>query len=160
VRIAVTLSLPQDAVSVPLARHTVAAMLAQTGIDRDCLSEVKVAVSEACTNVLDHAGTTSPYRVTIALENDLLTMDVTDDGPGFAEPRLRPTMPEPLVERGRGAALIAALSDHANFDTVTSGGATVHMSKRLTWSPGAPVWKAADRGLGVDPVGSDDQEVS
>jgi len=160
VRIAVTLSLPQDAVSVPLARHTVAAMLAQTGIEPDCLSEVKVAVSEACTNVLDHAGSGGSYRVTIALENDLLTMDVTDDGPGFAESRLRPRMPEPLAERGRGAALIAALTDHANFDTVTSGGATVHMSKRLLWSAGAPVWQAA-RGRDIRPFDTGhDEEVS
>jgi serine/threonine-protein kinase RsbW len=139
VRIEVTLSLPQDTVSVTLARRTVAAMLEQTGMDRDCLGEVKVALSEACTNVLDHAG--SAYRVVIALENDLLTMDVTDNGPGFTDRRPRPVMPEPLATRGRGAALIAALTDDAHFDSVTSGGATVHMSKRLIWSGGGPPWR-------------------
>ncbi len=141
-RIEVTLSLPQDAVSVPLARRTVAAMLEQTGIDGDCLGDVKLALSEACTNVLDHAGSGAGYQVVIGLENDLLTMDVTDDGPGFVNHRPRPTMPDPLAARGRGAALIAALTDHANFDSVTSGGgATVHMRKRLAWTGGAPPWQ-------------------
>ena len=140
-RIEVTLSLPQDTVSVPLARRTVAAMLDQTGIDRDCLGEVKVALSEACTNVLDHAGSGGSYQVVIGLADDLLTIDVTDDGPGFVDHQPRPTMPEPLAARGRGGALIAALTDHAHFDTVTSGGATVHMSKRLIWSGGAPKWR-------------------
>lgn len=139
-RIEVVLSLPQDAVSVPLARRVVAAMLVQTGIDRDCLGDVKVALSEACTNVLDHAGPGGSYRVTIALANDLLTIDVTDDGRGFADRGLRPAMAEPLSERGRGAALIEALTDHAHFDSVTSGGATVHMSKRLDWSGEGPAW--------------------
>jgi serine/threonine-protein kinase RsbW len=143
VRIEVTLSLPQDTVSVPLARRTVSAMLVQTGVDSDCLSEVKVALSEACTNVLDHAGTGDSYRVVIALENDLLTMDVVDDGPGFGGQPPRRTMPDPLATRGRGAALIAALTDHAHFDTVTSGGATVRMTKRLIWSAGTPRWQAA-----------------
>jgi len=142
VRIEVTLSLPQDAVSVPLARRTVAAMLEQTGIDRDCLGEVKLALSEACTNVLDHAGSGGSYHVVIALENDVLSMDVIDDGPGFANHQPRPTMPDPLAARGRGAALIAALTDDAHFDTVTSGGATVRMSKRLVYSAGAPRWRA------------------
>ena len=143
-RIEVTLSLPQDEVSVPLTRRTVAAMLEQTGIDSDCLSEVKVALSEACTNVLDHAGRGGAYRVVIALTNDQLTMDVTDDGPGFADHQPRPDMPDPMCDRGRGAALIAALTDDAHFDTVTSGGATVHMSKRLIWSGAGPVWRAGD----------------
>lgn len=141
-RIEVTLSLPRDAVSVPLARRTVAAMLEQTGIDRECVADVKVALSEACTNVLDHAGRGVAYQVVIALENDLLTMDVTDDGPGFAGRQPRTTMPDPLAARGRGAALIAALTDHAHFDSVISGGATVHMSKRLTWSGSGPAWQA------------------
>ena len=142
-RIEVTLSLPQDTVSVPLARRTVSAMLAQTGIDHDCLAEVKVALSEACTNVLDHAGTGGSYQVVIALQNDLLTIDVTDDGPGFVDRQPRPTMPDPLATRGRGGALIAALTDDAHFDTVTSGGATVRMTKRLIWSSGAPLWQVS-----------------
>jgi len=141
VRIEVVLSLPQEAVSVPLARQVVAAMLVQTGIEGDCLADVKVALSEACTNVLDHAGPGGAYRVTIALENDLLSIDVTDDGPGFGDPRLQPEMAEPLSERGRGAALIEALTDHVHFDSISTGGATVHMRKRLDWTGEGPSWR-------------------
>jgi serine/threonine-protein kinase RsbW len=141
VRIEVVLSLPQDAASVPVARRVVAAMLVQTGVERDCLDDVKVALSEACTNVLDHAGSAGSYRITIALEDDLLTMDVADDGQGFVDDRLRPEMAEPLSERGRGAALIEALTDHARFDSVTTGGATAHMSKRLIWAADRPLWE-------------------
>ena len=42
-RIQVALTLPREAVSVPLARRTVSATLQRAGIEDDCLAEVKVA---------------------------------------------------------------------------------------------------------------------
>jgi serine/threonine-protein kinase RsbW len=142
-RFEVKLSLPCDAVSVPLTRRTVAAALQQAGVDEDCLAEVKVVLSEACTNVLDHAVGSGSYEVTVTLDNDDLTIDVTDEGLGFLERSPSPVMPGPLVVRGRGGALISALTDRAHFDTTAAtGGAAVHMSRRLSWADGGPRWRS------------------
>jgi serine/threonine-protein kinase RsbW len=141
-RFEINLSLPQEAVSVPLARRAVASVLEQAGLASECLYEVKVALSEACTNVLDHAASQETYRVSIAIDDDVLHMDVTDSGGGVDHGGNRPTMPDPYADRGRGSALMAALVDSVNFDAVTTGGTTVHMTKQLSWSTGAPPWRA------------------
>jgi serine/threonine-protein kinase RsbW len=140
VRVEIRLSLPQEAVSVPLARRAVASVLEQAGIDPDCLADVKVVLSEACTNVLDHATGSDGYQVRIAIEDYLLQISVTDSGGGFDQGSGRPAMPEPWADRGRGAALIASLVDGVNFDSVTTGGAAVHMVKHLYWTDGPPPW--------------------
>src|SRR6266487_3085285 len=48
------LSLPRDHRSVPVARHLVRAGMLILGVDEDCTNDVEVALSEACTNVLQH----------------------------------------------------------------------------------------------------------
>lgn len=138
-RIQVVLTLPREAVSVPLARHTVAAALQSAGIAEDCLAEVKVALSEACTNVFHHAGAGESYEVAINIGDEQLTMEVVDSGAGFGWQSAQSTMPHHMAEGGRGLALMSAFSDHALFDTVSGDGGSVHLMKRLRWTEGSPL---------------------
>jgi serine/threonine-protein kinase RsbW len=131
VRIQVALTLPREASSVPLARHTVSAALRSAGVAADCLAEIQVALSEACTNVFRHADAGDSYEVLIKVEDEELTMEVNDEGPGPGE-RL-PRMPDTSAESGRGLALMAAFSDLAVFDSVVGDGGSVHLMKRLQW---------------------------
>ncbi len=138
-RIQVVLTLPREAVSVPIARHTVSAALERAGIEENCLAEVQVALSEACTNVFQHAEHGDSYEVVINVDDEQLTVDVVDSGQGF-EPHAPVTdLPDPSSERGRGAALMHALTDHTAFDSVAGGGGSVHLMKRLEWAADAPV---------------------
>jgi serine/threonine-protein kinase RsbW len=50
------LTLPRDELTVPVARHVVRTALDRVGVDGACVHDVVVALSEACTNVLLHAG--------------------------------------------------------------------------------------------------------
>jgi serine/threonine-protein kinase RsbW len=138
VRIQVVMTLPREAVSVPLTRRTVAAALTAAGLAPDCLAEVEVALSEACTNVLNHADKGEAYEVAINISDQQLTMDVIDFGAGFVGLQPGSRMPDPTAESGRGLALMRALTDQAVFDSVSGDGGTVHLMKRLRWSPGAP----------------------
>jgi len=133
------MTLPREAVSVPLTRRTVAAALTAAGVAPDCLAEVEVALSEACTNVLHHAGKGEAYEVAINISDQQLTMDVIDFGAGFGQLEPGHPMPDPTAESGRGLALMRALTDRAIFDSVSGDGGTVHLMKRLRWSPDAPV---------------------
>jgi serine/threonine-protein kinase RsbW len=139
VRIQVVLTLPREAVSVPLARHTVSAALQSAGIAEDCLAEVEVALSEACTNVFHHAGAGENYEVAINIGDEQLTMEVVDSGAGFGWQSTESTMPHEMAEAGRGLALMSAFSDHALFDTVSGDGGSVHLMKKLRWTDGAPL---------------------
>ena len=144
-RIQVVMALPREARSVPVVRHTVATALSTAGVTPECVGEVEVALSEACTNVFRHAGHGAEYEVVINIGDEHLTMDVLDSGAGFGNLQAEPTsMAELDAEEGRGIALMRALTDRAVFDTVTGGGGSVHMMKHLRWSDGGVGWQSAN----------------
>lgn len=63
------LSLPRDHRSVPVARHVVRAGMLIMGVDADCTHDVEVALSEACTNVLQHRNPAAEYQVRLRLDD-------------------------------------------------------------------------------------------
>jgi serine/threonine-protein kinase RsbW len=133
------LTLPREAASVPLARHTMTAALKSAGVAGDCLDEVRLALSEACTNVYHHADAGDCYEVMINISDEQLTMDVVDAGSIFGQHPGHTAMPGVEAENGRGIALMAAFSDLAVFDAVAGDGGSVHLTKRLYWAEGAMI---------------------
>lgn len=49
------LTLPRDTSTVPLVRHILKYTLAEFGVATRCVSDVELAVTEACANVVEHA---------------------------------------------------------------------------------------------------------
>ena len=78
----------------------------------ETLSDMKLAVTEACTNSVRHGYQDGGGRVEIVyeLQPDRLIVEVADDGPGFDASGDRPTE-ESLAEGGLGIAIIKAVSD-------------------------------------------------
>ena len=146
-RIQITMTLPNQAASVPLARHTVSAALEDAGVTPDSVHEVAVALTEACANVIRHAAESDDYDVVIDLSDARLAVDVIDTGSGFARrpAGAPPSMPEAFAEEGRGAALMHALTDMTVFDHVSGEGGSVHMVKQLHWAQDAPFAVATGR---------------
>lgn len=100
----------------------------------DRVDDLKLAVSEACTNAIDaHSGSEGEDRVVVrwAEADDRLEVAVGDQGPGF-DPESLPahppvTDPDRLnFERGLGIPLIKSLVDEVDFDT-SGGGTTVRL---------------------------------
>lgn len=98
----------------------------------DRIDDLKLAVSEACTNAIDaHAHNDTDDRVVVRWKegDDRLEIAVNDSGPGF-DPTSLPehppvTDPERLnFERGLGIPLIRSLVDQVDFKT-SDGGTTV-----------------------------------
>jgi serine/threonine-protein kinase RsbW len=136
-RIQLALNLPREAVSVPLARHTVCSALQTAGIEPTCVAEVELALSEACTNVVRHAEEGVNYDVLVHISDEQVMIDVVDSGSGFGQRSLTPQLPHHASENGRGMALMTALTDSATFDTITGKGGSVHLMKRLRWTEDA-----------------------
>jgi serine/threonine-protein kinase RsbW len=137
-RIEVVLTLPRDAASVPLARHTVTAALRRAGVVDDCVDEVEFALSEACTNAYRHAQDGKDFEVRASIGDESLTVDVLDNGVGFPARASPLTMPSPASDGGRGMALMVAFADQAVFDSVSGDGVSVHLVKHLRWVDDAP----------------------
>jgi serine/threonine-protein kinase RsbW len=137
--IEITLTLPSEAASVPLARRTVAEVLRSAGVTPDCAAEAQVALSEACTNVFHHARPDTAYQIVVDVGDDDLTMSITDSGVGFITPADIARMPHHSAENGRGLALMSAFTDSTAFDFVQGNGGTVHLTKHLRWVDNAPL---------------------
>jgi serine/threonine-protein kinase RsbW len=97
--------------------------------DDDQIDDLRLAVSEACTNAMDaHRAASTDDRVTIwcSGSSDELEIVVFDRGPGFNPEQVEaappPTDPNRLDwERGLGIPLIRALADEAHFSSTGEG---------------------------------------
>jgi Anti-sigma regulatory factor (Ser/Thr protein kinase) len=116
--------------------------MAECGVDPDVSYELALALSEACTNAVEHSGGSSSleYHVTAYLESDRCRIEVTDVGQGakrFEDPaanravRNEQYLPSGQVEHGRGLCLIKELADHVTFHNRPGEGATISFEKML-----------------------------
>ena len=79
-----SLCLPTDELSVPVVRHICSYALTEVGVREECLSDITLALTEACTNVLDHVTESGEaYEVHIGIDEHRCTIRVKDTGPGF-----------------------------------------------------------------------------
>ncbi len=134
--IALALNLPRDEMSVPVARRIVDASMRTVGVAGPCVDDVSLALTEACTNVLQHSGPGDEYEVTVRLTDDVCAIEVTDLGRGFDAHSLADAPPED-AERGRGVALMRRLVDRVHFESKPESGSVVHLEKVLEYEGGS-----------------------
>jgi serine/threonine-protein kinase RsbW len=136
--ICVTFALPRDALSVPVTRQILTGSLRTLGVLDETISDIQVALAEACTNVLRHAHGDAEYEVTCGIRGTLCVIDVSDRGvAGFDASDRGHGDAVVTAEDGRGIQLMRALVDKVRFDSVTGDGTVVHLEKQLTWGEGA-----------------------
>jgi len=134
---AIRLTIPAKPEYITLGR------LALTGIARlrteplsqEVLGDLKLALTEACTNSVRHAYADGRGSVQILYElySDKLVVEVTDDGEGFVPPS-QPTDllgGQELAEGGLGIAIIEALADELEIREREQGGSSLRFVKRL-----------------------------
>ncbi|HZO97427.1 MAG TPA: ATP-binding protein [Gaiellaceae bacterium] len=114
--------------------------LALTGLSRlrpvseDTLADLKLALTEACTNSVRHAYDDGDGVVEILYElhDDRLVVEVTDTGEGFHNgAQGAPDAGDELVEGGLGIALIRAVADELDIEERNGGGSRLRFVKRL-----------------------------
>ncbi len=105
----VQLLMPALPANVALVRQALAGLTDELGVDAARAADMKIALTEACTNVVVHAygGEPGPLEVTMAVEQGRLVLGVRDHGEGL-HPLPGRDEGSPL---GFGLALIASLSD-------------------------------------------------
>jgi serine/threonine-protein kinase RsbW len=132
-------SFPAVAGSVPIARATLANFAAAAGATKHQLQAIRLAASEALTNVVMHAyrGAPGKIHVSAAVASSELWVLVADDGGG-----LRPGSDSRGL--GVGLALIADASDDFAIVNRASGGTEVRM--RFSFDPPEDVPEDQPRG--------------
>ena len=110
-----TLELTLDArpQNLALIRLALAGVAANAGAPREIVSDLKLAVTEACTNVIQHAygGDAAAGEIVVryTIERGMVAVEVEDTGTGFEL-----DVPAPIEDRnggGNGLMIIRVLTD-------------------------------------------------
>jgi serine/threonine-protein kinase RsbW len=147
VELALSLALPRDEMTVPVARQIASGAMDRLGVDRDCVSDIEVALSEACTNVIQHSGPGDDYEVSVTLNETHCIIRVIDRGHGFDSATLS-TGSDLAAERGRGVQLMQALVDRVQFESKPEEGTIVHLEKVLAFEDGSVIRRLEGRSGG------------
>ena len=105
------LVLPRESLSIPVMRRVLGDTLTRLGVDQTCVDDLLLAVTEACTNVLLHAGPGRRYELIAHVSRIRCLVDVLDSGSGFDPATIsrrrngiRPVLRQrPRLRRSRGA---------------------------------------------------------
>ncbi|HEX2316412.1 MAG TPA: ATP-binding protein [Thermomonospora sp.] len=132
-----SLALPRESLSVRVLRRVLGDALRGLGVAEDCIGDILVAASEACTNVVQHSRTPLDYEVRAQVDDGVCVLSIADHGRGIAAPP--PAEVAEHSESGRGIKIMRALVDDVTFDTRPGQGTVVRLCKRLTWRDEAPM---------------------
>jgi anti-sigma regulatory factor (Ser/Thr protein kinase) len=122
----VRLTLPARPENVAVIRHVLGAFAEALHLPADLVEDMRLAVTEACTNVVRHAyrdGDPGPIDVVIRPNGDRLELIVSDQGQG-----LGPSAD--VAGPGLGLPLISALADSVELQRLPIRGSRVAMSFR------------------------------
>jgi serine/threonine-protein kinase RsbW len=153
VEVKMVLNLPRDAASVTVSRQVLDSCLQRLGVTPDTRDDIALALSEACANVILHAGPGQEYEVQVSVGDGRCAIEVINSGPapgdgqtgGPADDRWTGedvTASGDLLaatpEHGRGLKIIDAVVDNLQLTGSDRLGRTVSFEKKLAWLPGAP----------------------
>jgi serine/threonine-protein kinase RsbW len=153
---AIELEIPARPEYVALARLVVSSLAsARRDLTDDRVDDLKVAVSEACTNAIEahHSAESDDSVIVRCVEHDdRLDIEIEDRGSGF-DPEALPehppvTDPERLnFERGLGIPLIRTLVDDV---LISSSGEGTKVTMSINCGPADPLSDDADLELELD----------
>ena len=135
--IKVVLSLPRDAASVPVTRHVLDCCLDTLGVGSETRADIALALSEACANVIQHAGPGDDYEVSASTRDGRCVIEVVDTGDRTKTKKQSPEPASLLSEQGRGLQIIDAVVDDVSVICDGPAGTSLHFEKNLDWTPGA-----------------------
>jgi serine/threonine-protein kinase RsbW len=132
--LSLSLTLPRDKQTVPVARHIVRNAMEQVGVEETCVDDVELALSEACTNVLLHSGPGDQFVVRLDLEDRLGVLRIIDVGHGFDSAKVQATDDLVEAEQGRGLGVMQAVVDRVDLTSRPEAGTIVTLEKVLTYN--------------------------
>ena len=139
----VVLTMPARAEYLVLSRLMLTGLAEARPFDAETLADLKLAVTEACSNSVRHAygeEEVGTFSVSYEIDTEKLTIEVLDDGSGFDfEPRLNELLATPggdLREEEMGLAIVHVLTDELEVGPGTGGRGT--RTRFRKWLASAP----------------------
>jgi anti-sigma regulatory factor (Ser/Thr protein kinase) len=120
----VKLTLPARPENVSVIRHVLGAFAEALRLPDDLVEDLRLAVTEACTNVVRHAyppDLPGPVEISIVPTDEHVSVVVADYGRGLGSS-------SDANGPGLGLPLIAAIADEVDLQPVPGGGSRVAMT--------------------------------
>src|SRR3954451_21645813 len=120
----VKLMLPARPENVSVIRHVLGAFAEALRVPDELVEDLRLAVTEACTNVVRHAyatNETGPVEISIEPMEEHVSVIVSDHGRGIGTS-------SDTTGPGLGLPLIAAIADVVELQAVPGGGSRVAMT--------------------------------
>lgn len=135
----VKINIPAKAEYIGVVRLTVSGIAYQMGFSYNDIEDIKIAIAEACNNVVSHAYKNEEGDMTIgfAISKKQLEITVSDEGKSFDANKLEREASslhgkslENIDVGGLGIYLMKTLMDHVKYD-IRQKGITVTLTKYL-----------------------------
>jgi serine/threonine-protein kinase RsbW len=120
----VQLTIPARPEYITLSRLALSGLARVRPLSEDTLADLKLALTEACSNSVRHAyaGGEGHVLISFELRDDRLVVEVEDDGTGFEHDGSgRELDRDELTEGGLGIAIIKAIADEFELGGGTEG---------------------------------------
>ncbi len=139
-KLEVSLTIPSLPEFVGVVRLAISGVAARMNFTIDEIEDIKISISEACTNVIQHAYGANPnpdkdiIEIKAYIDGKNLEIIVKDFGKGFdlsiiGTPEQRQKSQEKMG-LGLGLTFIKSLMDDANFESIEGKGTTIQMKKK------------------------------
>lgn len=132
----VKLDIPAKADYVVLGRLALTGLMKPNGFSDDAIADLKLALTEACSNSVRHAyaGADGHVHLTFTTYDDRVTIEVSDDGVGFDPDEVMLSTAGNLAagcysEGGLGISIIRAVVDRFELRNQPDGGASLLITK-------------------------------
>lgn len=127
------ISVPNKPEYVSVVRLTASAIASRMGFSFEEIEDIKVALAEACTNVIKHGmcNKIDNYEIEFVMEENKITIEITDKGTGFScKDVSEPDLNSPK-EGGLGIFIIKSLMDEVDIKSDIGKGTEIKMIKYL-----------------------------
>lgn len=132
------LEVPSSTENLSMIRDFVTKIGRQAKMDEQSISNLELAVDEACANVIEHAYGQDVGREVIVravFDEEMVRVSVIDTGKGFDPTQVTPQPVDSLIAKrrsgGLGIRLIRSLVDEVSYEITPGSKNELHMVKRL-----------------------------
>lgn len=115
---------------VSIIRLTTSGIANKVGFCIDGIEDLKVAISEACTNAIKHS-LDDRFVIIYSMIQDGLTIEIIDNGKGYDRNAISQPDIDNLKEGGMGLFIIKSLMDEVIVETQEGKGTSIKMTKYL-----------------------------
>jgi serine/threonine-protein kinase RsbW len=127
----VNLKLPSRPEFINIARMNISVIANNMNMNYEVIQDLKVAISEACNNVILHSESKSHYEIDFIIKKEKLVVEISDFGSGFdIEDYNKPNLENPK-ESGLGLFIIDSLMDEFKIETKNGNGTVIRMIKNI-----------------------------